>query len=560
MKALVTLFLTFCALIAPLAAFGQSETFNSYQIQGVSSSDASGYIQPVCTISGSVAAGTYVLQGYWVDQLGTLTTGTAALCTTVFGQSGYSSITVGANSTITAQNLSPFHYTSAALTDWYNLHGNTNANFNWTFYATSLTSSSGTYSAQGTFVATTVWTFESSNLTPASPQGNTVNMNVTILGTGSPLKTPEPLNISITNKNSTSQEVEVFDPNGNTVATYGVGANQVLNTVFTPAALAGTYSFGYLVNGQASTLTQMNLTATSTDPQYSYVWSDNSNDSASISATINGGASGNQGTNGSFTNNSGRAVTLEWQDSQGNAVGSPWTVQNGQTSPINGVPVTLPAGGSGVYSLVDTTDGKTLGTVTESNLDGIYQGAGQITATANPPASANPTPTPNPTNTGNNPVGVSCNNTPATTSVNNGNTSISGNSTGATNQDIYNDVKQALLDASSGNPADGTGDQMPADAQVISLTGVQADQATVQNWAQNQINTGSSGFGAAPSAPSIGATSYGFTVPSIGTLAGFTVNWSSYASEMNIFRTLCLVAMCIIFWLGNQRAVSEAVG
>jgi len=372
----------------------------------------------------------------------------------------------------------------------------------------------------------------------------------------------QPITISAVSKNNQSVNGMFEDPNGNDVLTFGVGSNQTYSNTYQPQYGAPTgvwylmYVTGIGTHQQKAVLATVTLTATPNDPTYSAKWS-----SINLAGTIPGSAGGNNvGPQGSFTNNSGRSITLQWTDSGGNVVATQ-TVANGSTAALTAPTVTLPNGTAENLTLTDTTDGKTLGGVTifapSDGQPGSVQGT--ITGTANPPPASNPTPTPQPTNTGNNSTGVTTTTTAGNTSVNNGNTSISGAAAGATNQDIYNDVKQALLDASQGNPSGGSDGQMPADAQVTDLTGAKADAAAVQSWAQTQVNTGSSGFLAAPTAPTIGTTSAGFTMPAVGPMSAITIDWSGYSSMIGIFRALCLIAMTITFWLANQRAVNNAI-
>jgi len=212
------------------------------------------------------------------------------------------------------------------------------------------------------------------------------------------------------------------------------------------------------------------------------------------------------------------------------------------------------------------------------------------TITLTKPAST-PSPTPNPTNTGNTtgntpgpPTGTDPNGNPIpgpdipTTQVNNGNTTISGTGTGATNQDIYNDVYRALNDAGNGSTNTSVSSFTPGLVTGDQATGVGGTQATdLQTHATNAITRWQSantdgqnvisqfGPGGAnalqlPSAGSLGSVSnWAGTVHYAGRTSTLTFDISPYASVVSGFRLACLMALGLIAFFAAIRIVRSGI-
>jgi hypothetical protein len=140
------------------------------------------------------------------------------------------------------------------------------------------------------------------------------------------------------------------------------------------------------------------------------------------------------------------------------------------------------------------------------------------------------------------------------TRVNSGGTTISGNGTGATNQDIYNDVKAAVTDA--GNASTGAGPTVPTVDAVPGVAGdtTGEDATTAYNALKASRTTLDTGLGSLESAakanafhaPSVSASSLSFpmTLPILGS---FTISLEPYRSYMDDIRHLLLFIMTVGF-------------
>lgn len=268
----------------------------------------------------------------------------------------------------------------------------------------------------------------------------------------SPAKHPQPLQLHADGSKDTKDQVlMIIDPNAHVVMNFGVGAGQTASSEYQPPdnPVVGAYSLciattpGAMQQGVPGPVQAIaTLSATPNDPTYSHKWNVDT-----LSATLTGGGGNPPGSNGRVTNNGNTPAILQWKDASGNPVGGAITVPAGGSydPSILDLGTTLPAGLSGQMTL--TANGQQIGTATlsRSSDGGGASLVGNVTATLNP-VIASGTPTPNQTNGGNVSSGNQTGNS-STTIVNNPSTTIGGGSGGATNQDIYNDVKQALTDA-----------------------------------------------------------------------------------------------------------------
>ena len=205
------------------------------------------------------------------------------------------------------------------------------------------------------------------------------------------------------------------------------------------------------------------------------------------------------------------------------------------------------------------------------------------------PPSSTPAPTPGPTNAGdttttNNNTNLSgAVNTPTTT-VNNSNTTISGTSNGATNEDIYNDVYHALMDAGNAtavntlSPLSASPSYTPPDSSVGLPTSPFGDPNAIAgdiyaNWTSIKASLQSSvdNVGSTASALQSMVNVSPFTVPSAGLTFSFpaptvlfgvdhyTLDISPYHDVIANFRLVCSVSMGLLMYVGTVGIIRGAL-
>lgn len=270
-------------------------------------------------------------------------------------------------------------------------------------------------------------------------------------GYAAPTLHPQPYEYHIANLDKKPVIGILRDPAGTTKVTAGCGPSQTMDGGWQPPddALRGVYTwyFGFAnPPGSSSLYTYTGgftdtLVDTPTDLQYSAKWTAAVSNSV-IPAGSSAGVPGTAG-NGSVTNNTGGNMVLQWKDQQGNLVGTPQTVAPGAAAEPSLQGVNIPPGQTNQMTLVDTAHGNNpIGQTWVSNAG---DGTGPTMATpiiaVVGAAPAVETPTAGQTNKGNQQQGVNTPQAGSNTLVNN------SNSTTLTNQDMYNDVRQAIIDS-----------------------------------------------------------------------------------------------------------------
>jgi hypothetical protein len=234
----------------------------------------------------------------------------------------------------------------------------------------------------------------------------------------------------------------------------------------------------------------------------------------------------------------------------------------------------------GSYVIDSTGHEHTISGLTVSGVTGNAFHCGDnvvITATVAPGPTPTPRPSPSPTATpelppnptpgpsASSPVpepSIPTPNQPVST-VTNPTTTVTGGGSGVTNQDIYNDVKQALLDAGyqSGPEAKqdegivgGTGlnlgDQPDGVGNLDDVHGIKDD---VRNSIDASKTTRSAVQGKVDQIknlelPTVGYAPLSWTIPKIGPLPSWTLDLTPWAAWIGQFRDLCLFALYFGFW------------
>lgn len=384
------------------------------------------------------------------------------------------------------------------------------------------------------------------------------------------VKPPQPLTFHWTNRSTKNITFQLHRPDGHVVLEEIADGGSIGVDTYTPSANGpfGDYYFTFVVGSQTFTAGQSMFNDIG-DSNFGQTWSTpNLYFTLDEPGSAGNGSSG--GPNGSVTNNDAVAHVLQWVDSaSGQNAGPPITVAPGATyNPAAGDIPSGPPGTQGNYKLVDTTTGGTLGNVgryTPTDNIGQDRLIGSVIGTINPPAAPQPSPTSGQSQGGNLSDGNQGFGSGGHTTVNNSNTSISGGTTGATNQDIYNDVKQSIMDAEQAagddaqRAADSVDETVPSDIQVPDYSA--RDQAFQD--VQSHVDEEASGAADKYRPPvSVGGASVSssWSIPAIGPLQSWTVDLSRFSTGISVFRAMCLVAVTFIFYKASGNALDKAVG